>query len=176
MCVCVCVCVCCPDLRGTAPAPLVPTSHHRPPHQGGVIPHRGPTPSGPQEVTSDRWWTTTRRRHCTAAESLRWCSAVVPVLIKHYAGHHLLCPLLTTMLAKSPRSQTEWASPPPPPTQSRPPLRPSTPLMWTLWCWYQGFDQNCLRQGRRKEHRDCGHHECMAWKATEAETLISNFY
>ena len=27
-----------------------------------------------------------------------------------YAGHHLPCPLLTTMLAKS-RSQTEWASP-----------------------------------------------------------------
>ena len=45
-----------------------------------------------------------------------------------YAGHHLLCPLLTTMLATS-RSQTEWASPP----ESRPPLCPSTnPLMWTL--------------------------------------------
>ena len=42
-----------------------------------------------------------------------------------YAGHHLLCPLLTTMLAKS-WSQIEWASPP-----QRPGI-PNNPPMWTL--------------------------------------------
>ena len=48
-----------------------------------------------------------------------------------YAGHHLLCPLLATMLAKS-QNQTEWASP----LESRPPLHPSTnPPRWTLWRW-----------------------------------------
>ena len=34
----------------------------------------------------------------------------------------------------------------------------------------EGFDQNCLRQGRREEHRGWGHHESMALRATEAET------
>ena len=38
-----------------------------------------------------------------------------------------------------------------------------------------GFDQNCLRQGRREEHRDWGHHESMAWRATEAETFYFLF-
>ena len=51
-----------------------------------------------------------------------------------YAGHHLLCSLMTTTLAKS-RNQTEWAHPHPPP-ENRPPLRLSTnPPMWTLWRW-----------------------------------------
>ena len=47
-----------------------------------VIAHRGAATRGPQEVTSDRWWAAVRRKHCTAAESPRWCS-VVPVLIGH---------------------------------------------------------------------------------------------
>ena len=34
----------------------------------------------------------------------------------------------------------------------------------------EGFDQNCLRERRREEHRDWGHQESMAWRATEAET------
>ena len=54
---------------------------HIRPHPG-LIPHRDPAPRGPQEVTSDRWWAAIRRRHCTAAESVRWCS-VMPVLIEH---------------------------------------------------------------------------------------------
>ena len=41
-----------------------------------LIPQRGPATKGPQEETSDRWWAAIRRRHCTAAESLRWCSVV----------------------------------------------------------------------------------------------------
>ena len=50
------------------------------------------------------------------------------------AGHHLLCSLMTTTLAKS-RSQTEWAHPHPPP-ENRPPLHLSTNApMWTLWRW-----------------------------------------
>ena len=40
----------------------------------------------------------------------------------------------------------------------------------------EGFDQNCLRQRRREEHRDWGHQDSMAWRATEAETLIFNCY
>ena len=47
-----------------------------------LIPHRGPAPRGPQEERSDRWWAAIRRRHCTAAESVRWCW-VMPVLIEH---------------------------------------------------------------------------------------------
>ena len=48
-----------------------------------------------------------------------------------YAGRHLLCPLLTTVLTKL-RSQTERASSP----ESRRPLHPFICLpLWTLWCW-----------------------------------------
>ena len=100
----------CADLTGTAPAPLVPAS---------LLPATPKTHSAvsPQEVTSDCWWAAIRRRNCTAAESLPWCS-VMPVLIEHTRDSMPpLCPLLTTMLAKS-RSQTECASSP----ESRTPL------------------------------------------------------
>ena len=60
-----------------------------------------------------------------------------------YTGHPLLCPLLTTALAKS-QSQTECVSPP----DSRLPLHPSfNPPSWTLQC-------SRLGQGRRQEQRD----------------------
>ena len=86
-----------------------------------------------------------------------------------YAGHHLLCPLLTTMLAKS-RSQTEWASPQRADCRYIPP-----PILLCGLSDVEGFDQNCPRQGRREEHRDWGHHESVAWRATEAETFNFNF-
>ena len=43
--------------------------------------HNGPTHRGPQEM-SEHWGAAIRRRHCTAAESLWWCSVVL-VLIEH---------------------------------------------------------------------------------------------
>ena len=39
----------------------------------------------------------------------------------------------------------------------------------------EGFAQNCLRQGRRQEHRDWGHRESIACRATEAETVAFFF-
>ena len=70
-----------------------------------LIPHRGPAPRGPQE-TSDRWCAVIRRRHCTGAESLPWCS-VTPVLIERAElTGVLLCPLVTAALAKS--SLSAW--------------------------------------------------------------------
>ena len=62
-----------------------------------------------------------------------------------YAGHHLLCPLLTTMLARS-RSQTEWASPQRADCHYVPP-----PILLCGLSDVEGFDQNCLRQGRMEE-------------------------
>ena len=87
-----------------------------------------------------------------------------------YAGHHLLCPLLTTMLAKS-RSQTEWASPQRADRRYVPP-----PILLCGLSDVEGFDQNCPKQGRREEHRDWGHHESVAWRATEAETFFLFFF
>ena len=72
---------------------------------------------------------------CHPKETLQ-CCWVTSVMFSNacsdgtFTGHHLLCPLLTTMLARS-RSQIEWESP----TESRLPLRPSTNPMWTLWRW-----------------------------------------
>ena len=118
----------CADLRGTA---LCRSSRHPylRPHPR-LIPHHGPAPKGPHEETSDRWWAACPKEtlHCCRVTSVVFRSACSDWT---YTGHHLLCPLLTTVLAKS-RSQTEWASP----TESRPPLRPSNnPSMWTLWRW-----------------------------------------
>ena len=83
-----------------------------------------------------------------------------------YTGHHLLCPLLTTMLAKL-RSQTEWASPERADRCYIPP-----PILLCGLSDVESFDQNCPRQGRREEHWDWGHHESVAWRATKAETIF----
>ena len=87
-----CCCCCCPIICAR---PGIP---HLRPHSG-LIPHRGPTLRGPREMTSDRWWAAIRRRHCTAAESLRWCPAV-PVLIQHTQDTTYYAPCRSTMLAK----------------------------------------------------------------------------
>ena len=74
------------SLRGTAPAPLVPASLYRPTsgHTQNSVRIAAPPPEvHRRRPSSDRWWAgAIRKRHCTAAESLQWCS-VVPVLIEH---------------------------------------------------------------------------------------------
>ena len=69
-------------------------------------------------------------------------------------------PLLMTMLAKS---ETEWAFP-----QRADRHYVPQPILSNI----EGFDQTCLRQERREEHWDWGHHESMAWRPTEAETFF----
>ena len=101
--------------------------------------------------------------HCCWVTSVVFSSACSD---STYAGHHLLCPLLTTMLAKS-RSQTEWASPQRADCRYVPP-----PILLCGLSDVEGFDQNCPRQGRREEHQDWGHHESVTWRATEAETFF----
>ena len=101
--------------------------------------------------------------HCCWVTSVVFSSACSD---STYAGHHLLCPLLTTMLAKS-RSQTEWASPQRADRRYVPP-----PILLCGLSDVEGFDQNCPRQGRREQHRDWGHHESVTWRATEAETFF----
>ena len=105
--------------------------------------------------------------HCCWVTSVVFSSACSD---STYAGHHLLCPLLTTMLAKS-RSQTEWASPQRADRRYIPP-----PILLCGLSDVEGFDQNCPRQGRREEHWDWGHHESVAWRATEAETFLFIIY
>ena len=57
-----------------------------------------PRPRGPLEDTSDRWWAAITRRH--VLHSCRVTSLVFNSTCSDstYAGHHLLRPLLTTML------------------------------------------------------------------------------
>ena len=81
--VCVFVVVAVPSSVPTSEGPLPLRSSRRSyfrPHPR-LIPHRGPAPRGSQEETSDFSWAVIRRRHCSAAESLSWCS-VVPALIQ----------------------------------------------------------------------------------------------
>ena len=61
---------------------------------------------------------------CHPKETLHCCRVTLVVFSSAcsdstYAGDHLLCPLLTTILVKS-RSQTEWGSPTHPPTHPLP--------------------------------------------------------
>ena len=62
------------------------------------IPTSGHAPRGPLEDTSDRWWAAITRRH--VLHSCRVTSLVFNSTCSDstYAGHHLLRPLLTTML------------------------------------------------------------------------------
>ena len=82
-------------------------------------------------------WLPSKRRHCTATVSLQWCSV--------YAGHPLLCPLLTTVLAKS-QSQDRVSIP----------SREQTATMSLHQSSYvdfdiEGLDLNRLRHGMRQE-------------------------
>ena len=104
--------------------------------------------------------------HCCWVTSVVFSSACSD---STYAGHHLLFPLLTTMLAKS-RSQTEWLSPKRADRRYVPP-----PILLCGLSDIEGFDQNCPRQGRREEHQDWGHHESVTWRATEADTFFLFF-
>ena len=135
-----------------------------------LIPHRGPAARGPQEETSGRWRAATGRRHsihCCRVTSVVFSDACSD---SAYAGHHVLCPLLTTMLAKW-RNQTEWTSPPP---ERRPPLRPftnapewSSSLTLTALIWTAPGEEI----GRNTE-TELGHYESMVWMATEVETIL----
>ena len=123
-----CCPIICADLRGTAPKPLVPTALSL------ATPrvHSKSWPC-PQRSTGGNMISLVG---CHLKETLH-CCWVTSVVFSNacsdstYTGHHLLCPLLMTMLAKL-WSQTEWASP----QESSLPLCPSiNPPMWTFWCW-----------------------------------------
>ena len=152
----------CADFRGTAPVPLVSAS----PHSATPRAHSASW-SCPQRSTGGDVRSLVG---CHPKETLQSCWVTSVVFSSAcsdwtYTGHHLLCPLLMTMSAKS-RSQTEWASPQRADRHYVPP-----PILLCGLSDVKGFDQNCLRQGRKEEHRDWGHHESMAWRATEAETF-----
>ena len=84
-----------------------------------------------------------KRLHTAAVTSVVFSDACSD---SRYAGHHLLCPLLTTMPAKS-WSQTEWTFL----AESRLPQHP-----FMMCCLLEDFDGKCLRHGRRQEG-------CLGW-------------
>ena len=111
---------------------------------------------------------------CHLKETLHCCRVTSVVFSgagsdSTYAGHHLLCPLLTTMLAKS-RSQSEWASPPE--------IRP--PLCFSL-NWFSYVDSLTLKAliktasgkegGMNTDWVRSRRQHCMT-RATEAETML----
>ena len=129
------------------------------PHPG-LIPHCSPAPRGSREKSDHRWAAYLKGTlHCCWVTSMVFSSACSDWT---YTGHHLLCPLLMTMLTKL-RSQIEWVSP-----QSRPPLHQSSCV--ALWHWRFWSEPS---QAREKERWDGGHHESLAWRAREAEALLS---
>ena len=139
----------------------VPTSET---HQGAYSASRSrPQKSTGSDVRSLAGCHPKETLHCCWVTSVVFSSACSDWT---YAGHHLLCPLLTTVLANS-RSQTEWAFPQRADRRYVPP-----PILLCGLSDAEGFDQNCLRQGRREEHRDWGHHESVARRATEAESFF----
>ena len=127
-----------------------------------LILHYSPAPRGPQEEES-------YLVGCHPKDTLHCCRVTLAVFSNAcsdlaYTGHPLLCPLLTTVLAKL-YNQTDWASSP----ESRLPPHPSiSPLMWTLTL------KALFRTASGKErhrNRKTGHHENMIWRATQAETF-----
>ena len=86
-----------------------------------------------------------------------------------YAGHHLLCPLLTTMLAKS-RSQTEWASPQRADRRYVPP-----PILLCGLSDVEGFRTAPGKGGGSNTETEAAT-ESVTWRATEAETFFFSFF
>ena len=157
---CCCYCCCCnpiicADLRGTATAPLIPAS----PPPATPKTHSASWPRPQRSTGSDGrslvGYHPKETQHCCR---VTW-GGVYGCLFwfNKRRASPAMCPILTTVLGKL-RSQNSWALTPTP--ESRFPLRPSA-------CNVEGFDQNCLRQGRRQEHWNWGHHDPeMAWRAT----------
>ena len=123
-----CCCpIICADLRGTALCCL--SQHSPPPATPRACSALKPHPQRSKEEVRSLVG-------CYPKETLHCCLVTLVVFSSAcrdwtYTGHHLLCPLLMTMLAKL-WSQTKWTSHP----ESRPPLCPSTnPPMWTLSHW-----------------------------------------
>ena len=138
---CVFWCVfCCPiiraDLRGAA---LCRSSRDSPPPATSIADPPGtPQRSTGGDVGSLVGCHPKETLHCHRVTSVVFTSACSDWT---YAGHHLLWPLLTSVLAKSRPNRTEWVSVVP-----RRPVRPSTnPPMWTQWWRSYGFDQNFTR-------------------------------
>ena len=137
-----CCPIICADLRGTAPSPLVPaspTSGHTQDSFRIVNPPQRSTGSDVRSLVG-----------CHPKETLHCCWVTLVVFSSTcsdstYAGHHLLCPLLTTVLAKL-RIQTEWASP-----QRADRRYVPSPILLCGLSDAEGFDQNC--QGRRPQGR-----------------------
>ena len=98
-----CCSINCADLRGTAPAPLVPASPTSGHTQGSSASRPRPQRSTGGDVRSLVGCHPKETLHCCRVISVVFSSACSDSTC---AGHHLLCLLLTTMLAKS-RSQTE---------------------------------------------------------------------
>ena len=136
--------LCCPiicaDLRGTAPAPLVPAfPPSATPRAYSALQPR-PQRSTGGDVKSLVGCHPKETLHCCWVTSVVFSSACSD---STYTGHHLLCPLLTTVLAKS-QSQTEWASLQRADRRYVPP-----PIFLCELSDVEGFDQNCLKQGRK---------------------------
>ena len=89
-CCCCCCCFYCPvicaDFRGIGPTPFVPSSLSTatPRTHSSLRPCR--QCKSPQEETSECWWVALRRRHCTAAESRRWCPVKSVLNIRRTPG------------------------------------------------------------------------------------------
>ena len=159
-----CCPVICADLIDSTPAPLIPASlpTATPKTDSALQPH--PLMSTGRDVRF--WWAAIQRRHCTAAKSLQWCS-LVPVLIQHmqdtpcYAptDDNVSCPGVRLNECRPQRADHNYA-----------PL----PILLIGLHVIVGFDQNCLRQGRRQKRWHWGHQESMTWRATGAETLFFN--
>ena len=116
-----------------------------------LILHYSPAPRGPQEEES-------YLVGCHPKDTLHCCRVTLAVFSNAcsdlaYTGHPLLCPLLTTVLAKL-YNQTDWASSP----ESRLPPCPSS----ILWCVARK-EAGTLRLGSPQEHGRKGHirHFCL---------------
>ena len=124
-----------------------------------LIPHCGPAPRGPQKESY--------LAGCHPKETLHCCWVTLVVFSNAcsdlaYTGHPLLCPLLTTVLAKL-YNQTDWASSP----DSRLPPCPSSILRCVLpQAWKEA---GTLKLRSPQEHGRKGHirHFCLLYNEDE---------
>ena len=123
-----------------------------------LIPHCGPAPRGPQE---------SYLAGCHPKETLHCCWVTLVVFSNAcsdlaYTGHPLLCPLLTTVLAKL-YNQTDWASSP----DSRLPPCHSSILRCVLP--QARKEAGTLKLGSPQEHGRKGHirHFCVLYNEDE---------
>ena len=114
-------------------------------------------------------WLSSNSESCSFIIVFIYLFIIFGLIIQVNTECHLLCPPPPPDNNVSKVTEPVWRSAPSrEPTPSNVPLSMPQCGLTYIESW---VNQNCPRQGRRQVHQDCGHHESVTRRLTEAEKV-----